>query len=335
MRRAALLAAAVTASLGACGRGPVEYRMQREAMGTTVLVRAVAAEETTARAAGEAAWEAIAQVERLASTYDPNSELSRLNASAEGGPVSGELYEILALAYAAAAATEGYFDPTVGPLVAAYGVKGGTPRWPDDDELAAIRERVGYEGLLLDEADRTARFAPPGRVVDLGGIAKGWAVDRAVAAMKAAGAEAGLVEAGGEVSCFGGGPRGGERWRLGIQHPDGEGLYGSFELEAGASATSGGYEQRFEAEGRTFSHLFDPHTGRPVEGPAGVTVVAATCAEADAWATALAVMPPAEARRLLKPAGRPAALILRREGEQFKAEVLGKMPKIEVVTASD
>ena len=134
MRRAALLAAAVGAVLGACGRGPVEYRMQWEAMGTTVTVRAVAAEEATARAAGEAAGEAIARVERLASTYDPDSELSRLNATAEGGAVSEELYEILSLAYAAAEATEGYFDPTVGPLVAAYGIKEGTPRWPDDDE---------------------------------------------------------------------------------------------------------------------------------------------------------------------------------------------------------
>jgi thiamine biosynthesis lipoprotein len=135
------------------------------------------------------------------------------------------------------------------------------------------------------------------------------------------------------VACFGGGPRGEERWRLGIQHPDGEGLYGWFELAEGASATSGGYAQRFEAEGHKFSHLFDPHTGRPVEGPAGVTVVAATCAEADAWATALAVMPAAEARRLLKPAGRPAALILRRDGERLGGEPFGKMPEIEIVTA--
>jgi thiamine biosynthesis lipoprotein len=336
MRRAVWVGLLIVAAL-ACGRGPVEYGEARRAMGTSVSARAIAGDEKTARRAVEAAFEAIAQAERVASFYDPASELMVLNDSAAEGPrqVSPELYELVALALEVAAATGGYFDPTVAPLVEAYGIKGEAPRWPDDEELAGVMERVGYGGVKLDPEKRTVAFARPGMVLDLSGIAKGWAVDRAAAAMVDAGARAGIVEAGGEVVCFGGGPGKGEPWKVGVQDPDGEGLYATFELGAGSCATSGGYAQRFEAAGHKFSHLFDPRTGRPTEGAAGVTVVARTCAEADAWATALAVMPAAESGRLVKRAPAVSCLILRRTGEGLKSEIWGEFPKIEVLSGSE
>ena len=321
----------------ACGRGPVEYGATRKAMGTAVFARAIAADEETARRAVEAAFDAVARAERVASFYDAASELAALNRSGGEGPleVSEELYGLVALARETAAATDGYFDPTVAPLVEAYGIKGGAARWPDDEELAAVMERVGYRGLVLGRENRTAAFARPGMVLDLSGIAKGWAVDRAAAAMAAAGAQAGIVEAGGEVVCFGGGPRRGEAWKVGVQDPDGDGLYATFELGAGACATSGGYEQRFEADGRKFSHLFDPRTGRPAEGAAAVTVVAGTCAEADAWATALAVMPAGETGRLVKRGGGVACLILRRSGGTLEPAIYGEFPKIDLIAGSE
>jgi thiamine biosynthesis lipoprotein len=336
VRRAAWATVLVATAL-ACGRGPVEYAATRRAMGTSVSARAIAGDEETARRAVEAAFEAITQAERVASFYDPESELTVLNGSAAGGPVSvsAELYGLVALAGETAAATDGYFDPTVAPLVEAYGIKGEAPRWPDDEELAGVMERVGYGGITLDPGKRTVAFARPGMVLDLSGIAKGWAVDRAAAAMAAAGAQAGIVEAGGEVVCFGGGPRKGEPWKVGVRDPDGDGLYATFELGAGSCATSGGYAQRFEAEGHKFSHLFDPRTGRPAEGAAGVTVVAKTCAEADAWATALAAMPAGEAGRLVKRVPGIACLILRREGEGFKPEICGEFPAIDVIGGSE
>jgi thiamine biosynthesis lipoprotein len=306
-------------------------------MGTVVAARAIAADEDTARRAVEAAFDAVAKAERIASFYDPSSELMTLNRAGGEEPVavSGDLFELVALAKEEAAATDGYFDPTVAPLVEAYGIKGGSPRWPDDEELAAVMERVGYRGLVLDGEKRTVAFARPGMTVDLSGIAKGWAVDRGAAAMAAAGADAGIVEAGGEVACFGGGPGKGEAWKVGVQNPDGEGLYATFALGEGACATSGSYAQRFEAEGHKFSHLFDPRTGRPTEGAAGVTVVARACAEADAWATALAVMPAGEAERVLKRRRRVACLILRREGKGLKDSVYGEFPEIKRVTGSE
>jgi thiamine biosynthesis lipoprotein len=334
---AKLGAAVILAAALACGRGPADYGATRRAMGTAVYARAVAADEATARDAVEAAFAAVARAERTASFYDAASELAALNRAGaeEPFPVSAELYELVALAREAAAATDGYFDPTVASLVEAYGIKGGAPRWPEEEELAVVMERVGYEGMALVPEKRAVGFARPGMILDLSGIAKGWAVDRAAAAMAAAGARAGLVEAGGEVVCFGGGPRKGEEWKVGVQDPEGEGLYATFELGAGACATSGGYAQRFEAEGHTFSHLFDPRTGRPAEGAASVTVVAATCAEADAWATALAVMPAAEAGRLVKRHGRVACLILRWDKGILKPVMHGEFPKIDIVEGSE
>jgi thiamine biosynthesis lipoprotein len=317
----------------ACGCGPAEYGDERPAMGTVVSARAVAADEEAARRAVEAAFGAIRDAERVASYHDPNSELSLMNRAAARAPakVSPALFEIVSLAREVAAATDGYFDPTVGPIIEAYAIKRGTPRWPDDEELASTMEKVGYRGIILNEENLTVAFARPGMVVDLSGIAKGWAVDRAAAAMAAAGAKAGIVEAGGEVACFGGGPKEGELWRIGIQDPDGEGLYAAFRLAAGACATSGGYARRYEADGRKFSHLFNPRTGRPVDGPAGVTAVAATCAEADGWATALAVMPAEELDRLLKPAGAPACLIIRRRGKTLEHEMRGNLPYFKTI----
>ncbi len=334
MRRDFIVPAALLIILASCGRGPAEYRAERQAMGTVVLARAVAADEETARRAAEAALEAVARDEKVASSWDPQSELSRLNRAAAEGPteVSPELFELVRLARDAAAATGGYFDPTVASVVELYGIKGETPRWPGDDEVAAAMEKVGYDGIMLVEGERTVAFARSGMVLDLSGIAKGWAVDRAAAAMAEAGATAGIVEAGGDLACFGGGPRAGEEWRVGVKHPDRDGLYATFGLASGGCATSGGYAQRFEADGRKFSHLFDPRTGRPVDGPAGVTVVAQTCAEADAWATALAVMPAAEAGRLLKPASAPACLILRRSETALKHDVYGKFPNLKKIT---
>ncbi len=337
MRRAIFMSGPAFVLALACARGPAEYSAQRPAMGSVVTARAVAADEETGREGVEAALKAIAEAEKIASNWDPDSELSRLNRAAGAAPVevSPELFELVALARETAAATDGYFDPTVAAVIKLYGIKGGTPRWPGDDEVAAAMEDVGYEKILLVDDPRTISFAHPGMALDLSGIAAGWAVDRAAAAMAKAGATAGIVEAGGEVACFGGGPKAGEAWRVGIKHPDRDGLYATFDLASGACSTSGGYAQRFEADGHEFSHLFDPHTGRPVEGPAGVTVAAATCAPADAWATALAVMPGKEVGRLLKPAGAPACLILRRRGNTLQYEAYGKFPRFKIIKAAD
>ncbi len=326
-RRLWAIAAAFAAS---CGPPAADYAATGFMMGTAVTARAVAGDDATARRAAEAALAAAHEADRLAAYEDEDSELSRLNRAARGGAVrvSADLRQIIGVARRVAVATDGYFDPTIAPVIDLYGIKAGAARWPGDDEVAAAGDAVGYEGVTVDAAAGTVAFARPGMALDLSGVAKGWAADRAAAAMRAAGARAGIVEAGGEVACFGGGPAPGEKWRVGIKNPRRDGLYATFELGAGACATSGDYEQRFAAAGHTFSHLFDPHTGRPAVYAASVTVVAPTCAEADAWATALMVMPPERVGAVMTAPGAPAALVLRARGTGLTREVYGPFPSL-------
>ena len=332
---ARVLAGAAATALIACAPRPPEYEETRFLMGTVVTARATAPDEGTARRAVAAAFAAMSAVERATSYEDPASELNRVNrdAATSPAPASPVLFETVRAALAAARATDGYFDPTVGPLVDLYGIKNGRPRWPSDAEVAATLSRVGYDKVILDERKRTVSFTAAAMRMDLSGIAPGWAADRAAAAMAAAGASAGIVDAGGEVACFGEGPRAGGRWRVGIKNPRGEGLYAYVDLGPGmaACATTGDYEQRYTAGGYAFSHLFDPHAGRPASYAAGVTVVAPSCAVADAWATALAVMPPARAKAALKRPGAPAALIIRDGGGKMQYERYGRWPRLVLI----
>lgn len=324
-------AAAALCYLG-CGPRLAVYEETRFVMGTAATVRALAPEEATARRAVAAAFDALAESERIASYGEDGSELARVNRAAAETPVvvSAELFGLLERSLAVAAATDGYFDPTIAPVLDLYGIKNGTPRWPADVEVAAARALVGYRGVRLDRRARAVAFARKGMKLDLSGVAAGWAVDRAVGAAAKAGAAAVLVDGGGEVSCFGG-ERAGRPWRVGIRHPRAAGLYGRIDVAAGAAATAGDYEQVFEVGGRRFSHFFDPFTGRPAARAASVTVflpAATDNAVADGWSTALAVMPPATAENVLKRPGAPATLILRETAGGLQARVSPGFPEV-------
>ena len=330
-----LFAATAALSVLACGPRTAVYEETRFVMGAAATIRAVAADDATARRAVAAAFGALAASERVSSYHAADSELARVNRGADAGPVvvSEELYGLLARSLALAAATDGYFDPTIAPVVDLYRVKSERPRWPSDAEVAAARPRVGYRGVTLDARRRTVAFARAGMKLDLSAIAAGWAVDRAVVAMKGAGAVAGIVDGGGEVACFGGDGVG-RPWRVGIRHPRADGLYGRVEIPEGAVATSGDYEQRFDVDGRKFSHVFDPYSGRPAARAASVTVFrpeATDCATADAWSTALVVMPAAAAAKAFKRPGAPAALILRDEVGKLVEVRSGSFPEIRSV----
>lgn len=325
-------AAAAALCLLACGPRLAAYEETRFVMGTAATVKALAPEEATARRAVAAAFASLAESERIAAYNREGNELARVNRAAAEAPVavSAELFGLLERALAVAAATDGYFDPTIAPVIDLYGIKNGNPRWPADEDITAARALVGYRGVVLDRRARTVAFARKGMKLDLSGVAAGWAVDRAVGAAAKAGAVAVLVDGGGEVSCFGG-ERAGRPWRVGIRHPRAAGLYGRIEIAAGAAATAGDYEQAFEVGGRRFSHLFDPFTGRPAAGAAGVTVflpAATDNAVADGWSTALAVMPPAAADKVLKRPGAPAALILREVGGDLRPRVSPGFPAL-------
>jgi thiamine biosynthesis lipoprotein len=311
--------------LVACGEpadeAPAVFREARPVMGTVATVEAVAANGDTAARAVEAAFLALHHVDDVANAMDPESDLGRVNRAPAGAPtvVDPELAEMVSFSLTMARATDGRFDPAIGPLVEAYGIK-TRPRLPDDAEIERLIPLCDYTKVKVSD-DRSIILEEEEMSLDLSAVAKGWAVDRAYEALLDGGCAAGLVEAGGEVRCFGGDVRD-KPWRIGIKDPWGPGVYGVVELEKGVMATSGTYEQTFEVEGVVFSHIIDPFTGFPAEGPSSVTVMAPDCATADAWATALMTLPPEDAYDIIESKDELEGLILYRTEYGKKMELV-------------
>ena len=239
-----------------------------------------------------AAVAALRSTEAHMSTHLEGSEISRFNASRPGlaVPVSPDTMEVLRASRRLAERTHRAFDVTCRPVVELWKKAAREDKLPTEAELAAAMALVGWDKIALRDGAAEKRAFCGG--VDLGGIAKGYGVDRAVAAMKQAGATGGLVDVGGDVRCFGRRPGGG-KWRIGIRNPfskDRTNTIGRILLAEGAVCTSGNYERYRTIQGGRYSHIVDPRTGRPVDETPSVTVIAPTAAVADAWATALSVL---------------------------------------------
>jgi FAD:protein FMN transferase len=265
----------------------------------------------------------IALADRLFSGWNPESEISRLNAHAGAAPfpVSRETLEALELARRASELSQGAFDATVLPLVEAWGFgpHGGTRTPPGDDELQALRARVGYRLLALDAARSTVAKARPDVACDVSAIGDGWAADRIARAIVALGHRDVLVDVGGEVAARGRRADGG-RWRVAVEWPDGARRRTPvLELADAGVATSGDYRKVWtDAQGHRRSHILDPRTGRPVTHDlASVTVVDADGAWADALATTLMVLGPDAGRALAARERLAARFVVRQPDGQF------------------
>ena len=233
------------------------------------------------------------------SDYKSDSQISQVNRSAfkRAVKVSKSTFEVLQRSVDFSRLTEGAFDITVGPLVDLWCSAGKENSAPSDSELAAARSKVGYDKLILDANEMSVRFAVEGMRLDLGGIAKGYAIDKAIEAMQKSGAAGGMVEIGGDVCCFGVPAGGKDNWLVGLQDPSkpvegissGE-LLLALKLKNGAVATSGDYQQLVLIKGREYSHIIDSKTGTSAKGLSSVTVICENAADADTLATAVSVM---------------------------------------------
>jgi thiamine biosynthesis lipoprotein len=241
-------------------------------------------------------------VDARMSTWIPTSELSRLNAMATTAPVpvSAPLADVLRQALEVSRASGGAFDVTIGPFVEAwgFGASARTPTVPDDRTLDSLRARVGWRRLAV--TDSTVTKGHPRLMIDLAGIAPGWTVDRISALLTARGEPDHLVDVGGEVRAQGRNAEG-RPFRVGIEEPDPEGR--RVRLVVGLSdralATSGNYRDVRVLDGVRYVHTIDPVAGRPVTHRLlSVSVLHASCAHADAWATALLVVGPERAWEL-------------------------------------
>ncbi len=230
----------------------------------------------------------IQRIEGILSKYKPESEVSELNrnGSVQASP---ELFFILEKSLGFRELTNGAFDITVAPLMDLWGFTDKDFRRPSDPEIKKTLELVGTNKIILNKADNVVKFMLPGMKVDLGAIAKGYAVDCAVKKLKEAGIKSCLINAGGQI--FGLGDNFGRPWKVAVRSPRGEGFSGYLELKDQAVSTSGDYEQYFEKDKRRFSHIMDPRTGYPGDPSIiSATVIAADGLTADALSTSIVVL---------------------------------------------
>lgn len=284
------------AHIGVTARSATDAGSTREyryVMGTSIAVEAYGGTADARRAAIEEAFGAFAEVDRLMSDYRPDSELARVNrtASREAVRVSEPLFSVLHAAELVSVRSGGAFDVTVGPLVALWGFHDKKPHLPSPSELAAMRPLVDYGNVTLDAKQQTVRFRRDGVAVDLGGIAKGFAVELAGGVLKRRGLS-GLIDAGGNQYLLGT-PPGKPLWSVGVRHPDArDRLLGAIETGETSVSTSADDANFLTVNGRTYGHILDPHTLRPSDAALSVTVLARDGTLADAMSKAAFILGP-------------------------------------------
>lgn len=254
-------------------------------MGTVLEITLVSGEPARAYAMIDRCFAEGERLESIFTTWREDGELARLNARAGQGPqpASSELVRILLDARRLARETGGVFDVTVGPLIALWRDAGRRGAAPGSAEIEAARSRVGAERIRID-AERSTLELEPGMSVDLGGLAKGWALDRLGELLRANGFERALLNFGGSSLYGRGAPLDGSRWRVATE--DGEIL----ELTDTNLSVSASLGQTIEIAGERYGHIVDPRTGRPIRDPLWAAVEAPDGAIAEAWSTALVVL---------------------------------------------
>ncbi|MCZ6709784.1 MAG: FAD:protein FMN transferase [Gammaproteobacteria bacterium] len=266
----------------------------------------------------------MAEMQRVEDAYSPQiaaSELSQLNERARIGwvEVSAELFMLLEKSRHASQITGGAFDITYASVGRYYDYRNGIR--PDDAVLAAAVDAINYRYVELDAITRSVRFARPEVYVDLGGIAKGYAVDRCVELMLAAGIEQGSVSAGGDSRILG--DRRGKPWTVGVRDPRREGvMIAILPLTNTAVSTSGDYERFFDEDGIRYHHILDPKTGKSAQDSWSVTILGAEATFTDALSTSVFVLGPDKGLELVNRLAGIDAIIIDANGKlRYSAEL--------------
>jgi thiamine biosynthesis lipoprotein len=277
------------------------YEFQEAHMGTVFRTVLYARDPSSAAHAQRAAFQRIAELDARFSDYNPASELSVLVRRAADGPVpvSEDLFAVLGAAQALAVRTSGAFDVTAGASTHLWRRARRIGRLPTEADVEAARRASGYAHLMLDAADRTVRLGRVGVQLDLGGVAKGYAADAALAEARDRGVSRALVEAGGDVAA-GDAPPGADGWEVRLADWDSTSNRGTTIVIARAAvSTSGDLEQWLEADGVRHSHIVDPRTGRALTVRRLVSVIASDATTSDMLATAASVLGASDALPLV------------------------------------
>ena len=270
----------------------VRYEASHQAMGTVFTIVAYGSNPAYL---GEVADQAFGEIDRLddqMSNYKPESELSTINRHAyrQRVVVEPQLFKLLENSLRYSEETGGAFDITVGPLMKSWGFFRGRGRLPRASELAQVLKRIGYRHVKLDAAARTIQFDEPGIEIDLGGIAKGYAVDQVVKILDSDGVKQALVSSGTSSVYALGSPPGEHGWKVSVRNPlDTKKAACVLRLQNLSLSVSGDYEKFFKLDGKIYAHIMDPHAGMPVKNMLSTVVVSPSATDSDALSTAFFV----------------------------------------------
>lgn len=309
-----LLPAARAAQETTAAPAPQLRERSLSVMGTTLEVRAIGTDVARLEAALDAAVAEIQRVEDLMTDWRP-SPLETLNAAADRGPqpADAEILDVLELAQGVSELTGGAFDVTFAGVGKLWDFKAKPPVVPSAEQIAKALERVGYRRLGIDREAGTFEL-PADMRIGLGGIAKGYGVDRAMAVLMEHGVEHGVVNAGGDLKALG--TKFGAPWEIAIVHPrERERVIAVLPVSNTCVVTSGDYERFFDVDGKRFHHILDPRTGYPSTGCMSATISAPDAALADALATSMCVLGPVEGMALIERLPRVEALLVDMEGK--------------------
>lgn len=298
------------------------FAYEKAEMGLPFRITLYARDAASAKEASDAAFARIAQLNAVFSDYDPDSELSRLSrTSGSSGfvPVTTDLWNVLERAQALAAKTDGAFDITVGPLVNTWRRARRKRELPGAELIAEMKARVGWKNLVLEPATKSAKLVVPDMRLDLGAIAKGYAIDAAVKVLRERGIASCLVAGGGDMMA-GDAPPGQAGWKVELAPLDAPGAPAAevVVLKNSALATSGDVFQHVEIEGTRYSHIVNPRTGVGLTDHSLVAVLALDCATADSLATAVSVLGPERGLKLVENTPGVAARMVRKPGEKIE-----------------
>ncbi len=267
------------------------FQRQETIMGTQVGVELWADSPAAGEAAMSSVFADMRRIDALMSTYKPDSEVSRVNAEAARRPVkvSAELFKLIETAQQYAKLSQGAFDITYASVGYLYDYR--QRRRPSAAQLGQALQAVDYRQLKLNSRERSIAFGRPGMRIDLGGIAKGHAVDRSIELLKAQGITRAMVNAGGDTRVMG--DRFGRPWMVGIRHPDDAGrLVLRLPLADAAFSTSGDYERYFDEGGQRYHHIINPRTGDSPRALRSVTLISDTATRTDGLSKTVFILGP-------------------------------------------
>lgn len=312
--------------ISSCGKE--KFSLTRPLLGTVINIT-VNSDRNSAVKAVNAAFVEIERIQALFSYYNNETDISRLNKDGAKSMVqlTPEVFELLKLSVDISSKTSGAFDITFASLAPLWNLRDENFVPPSSMEVSKLLKYVSYKYIVFDNQKVAARFTKTGVKVDLGGIAKGYAILKAVEVLKQHGISSGFVDAGGDIQVIG--ENSGKPWVVGIKNPSNNGIVGTLALSGNDSvATSGSYERFKEYQGKRYHHIIDPKSGYPADsGLISVSVICSDPVLADAYATSFFVMGFDKTAKFLKGNNAVSAILIDDKEKVFVSKSLREKVK--------